>query len=72
MRRAILAMPLVLGSVLSFAVMLLYIPIIARRIRGEERVEVPVHRVVPVDAILPASFFADIDARLHALPRDYR
>lgn len=33
-----LSMPLVLGSVMSFAIMLLYIPIIARRIRGEERV----------------------------------
>ncbi|MBR5344958.1 MAG: isoprenylcysteine carboxylmethyltransferase family protein [Clostridia bacterium] len=33
-----LAMPLVLGSILSFAVMLLYIPIIAKRIRNEENV----------------------------------
>lgn len=33
-----LAMPLVLGSVISLAVMLLYIPIIARRIRNEEQV----------------------------------
>lgn len=33
-----LSMPLVLGSVISFAVMLLYIPIIAKRIRNEERV----------------------------------
>ena len=33
-----LSMPLVLGSVLSFAVMLLYIPIIAKRIRNEEKV----------------------------------
>lgn len=33
-----LAMPLVLGSVLSFAVMLAYIPIIAKRIRNEEKV----------------------------------
>ena len=33
-----LAMPLVLGSVFSFAVMLLYIPIIAKRIRGEEQI----------------------------------
>ena len=33
-----LAMPLVLGSVISFAVMLLYIPIIAKRIRNEEQV----------------------------------
>ena len=33
-----LAMPLVLGSLLSFAVMLLYLPIIAKRIRSEEAV----------------------------------
>ncbi len=33
-----LAMPFVLGSVVSFAVMLLYIPVIVKRIRGEERV----------------------------------
>ena len=33
-----LAMPLVLGSVISFVIMLLYIPIIAKRIRNEERV----------------------------------
>jgi protein-S-isoprenylcysteine O-methyltransferase Ste14 len=33
-----LAMPLVLGSPLSFAVMLLYLPIIAKRIRNEEQV----------------------------------
>ena len=33
-----LSMPLVLGSVISFAIMLMYIPIIAWRIRGEERV----------------------------------
>ena len=33
-----LSMPLVLGSVLSFVIMLLYIPIIGKRIRGEERV----------------------------------
>lgn len=33
-----LAMPLVLGSPVSFAVMLLYLPIIAKRIRSEERV----------------------------------
>ena len=33
-----LAMPLVLGSIPSFAVMLLYIPIIAKRIRNEEEV----------------------------------
>ena len=33
-----LTMPLVLGSILSFAVTLLYIPIIAKRIRNEEQV----------------------------------
>ena len=33
-----LSMPLVLGSPLSFAVMLLYLPIIAKRIRNEELV----------------------------------
>ena len=33
-----LSMPLVLGSVISFLIMLLYIPIIARRIRNEEQV----------------------------------
>ncbi len=33
-----LSMPLVLGSVLSFMIMLLYIPIIAKRIRNEEKV----------------------------------
>ena len=33
-----LAMPLVLGSALSFVVMLLYLPIIGRRIRNEEQV----------------------------------
>ncbi len=33
-----LAMPLVLGSLISFAVTLLYIPIIAKRIRNEEAV----------------------------------
>ena len=33
-----LAMPLVLGSIISFAVTLAYIPIIARRIRNEEAV----------------------------------
>ena len=33
-----LAMPLVLGSVISFVIMLLYIPIIVRRIRNEEKV----------------------------------
>ena len=32
------AMPLVLGSVISFAIMLLYIPIIAARIKNEEKV----------------------------------
>ncbi|MBR1900303.1 MAG: isoprenylcysteine carboxylmethyltransferase family protein, partial [Lachnospiraceae bacterium] len=33
-----LAMPLVLGSVISFVIMLLYIPIIIKRIRSEELV----------------------------------
>ena len=33
-----LSMPLVLGSILSFAVTLLYLPIITRRIRNEEQV----------------------------------
>jgi len=33
-----LSIPLVLGSVLSFAIMLAYIPIIAKRIRNEEKV----------------------------------
>lgn len=33
-----LAMPLVLGSVISFAIMLAYIPIISMRIRNEEQV----------------------------------
>ncbi len=33
-----LSMPLVLGSIISFAIMLLYIPIIAKRIRNEEEV----------------------------------
>ena len=33
-----LSMPLVLGSVLSFVIMLAYIPIIAKRIRNEEQV----------------------------------
>ena len=33
-----LAMPLVLGSVISFLIMLAYIPIIAKRIRNEEQV----------------------------------
>ena len=33
-----LAMPLVLGSVISFAIILLYIPIIVKRIRNEEEV----------------------------------
>ena len=33
-----LAMPLVLGSLISFLIMLLYIPLIAKRIRNEEQV----------------------------------
>ncbi len=33
-----LSMPLVLGSVLSFVIMLAYVPIIAKRIRNEEKV----------------------------------
>ena len=33
-----LSMPFVLGSVISFAIMLFYIPIIAKRIRNEEKV----------------------------------
>ena len=33
-----LAMPMVLGSVISFAIMLVYIPIIVMRIRNEEKV----------------------------------
>ena len=33
-----LSMPLVLGSVPSFVIMLVYIPIIAKRIRNEEKV----------------------------------
>ena len=33
-----LSMPLVLGSVISFGIMLFYIPIIAKRIRNEEQV----------------------------------
>jgi protein-S-isoprenylcysteine O-methyltransferase Ste14 len=33
-----LSMPLVLGSILSFVITLLYIPIIAKRIRNEEQV----------------------------------
>ena len=33
-----LAMPLVLGSVISFVIMLLYIPIIAKRMKNEEQV----------------------------------
>ena len=33
-----LSMPLVLGSVISFAVSLIYIPIIAKRIRNEEKI----------------------------------
>ena len=32
------AMPLVLGSIISFAIMLFYIPIIAARIKNEEKV----------------------------------
>ena len=32
-----LSMPLILGSIFSFLVMLLYLPLIARRIRGEEK-----------------------------------
>ena len=33
-----LSMPFVLGSVISFVVMLLYVPVIVKRIHGEERV----------------------------------
>ena len=33
-----LSMPLVLGSILSFGILLFYIPIIAKRIRNEEAV----------------------------------
>ena len=33
-----LSMPLMLGSVISFVIMLAYIPIIAKRIRNEEQV----------------------------------
>ena len=33
-----LSMPLVLGSVISFVITLLYIPIISKRIRNEEQV----------------------------------
>jgi protein-S-isoprenylcysteine O-methyltransferase Ste14 len=33
-----LSMPLVLGSPISFAIMLLYLPLIAMRIRNEEQV----------------------------------
>ena len=33
-----LSMPLVLGSAISFVIMLTYIPIIAKRIRNEEKV----------------------------------
>lgn len=33
-----LVMPLVLGSAVSFVIMLLYIPLIGKRIRGEERI----------------------------------
>ena len=35
---ACLSMPLVLGSVISFVIMLAYIPIISMRIRNEEQV----------------------------------
>ena len=35
-----LSMPLVLGSVISFVIMLAYIPIIAKRIRNEERIHI--------------------------------
>ena len=33
-----LSMPLVLGSILSFVITLAYIPIIAKRLRNEEKV----------------------------------
>lgn len=33
-----LSMPLILGSIISFVIMLVYIPIIAKRIRNEEKV----------------------------------
>ena len=33
-----LAMPIVLGSIISFGITLLYIPIIAKRMRNEEKV----------------------------------
>ena len=33
-----LSMPLILGSIISFVIMLLYIPIIAKRIKNEELV----------------------------------
>ena len=33
-----LAMPIILGSIISFVIMLVYIPIIAKRIRNEEKV----------------------------------
>ena len=33
-----LSMPLILGSAISFVIMLAYIPIIAKRIRNEEQV----------------------------------
>ncbi|MBQ9512690.1 MAG: isoprenylcysteine carboxylmethyltransferase family protein, partial [Lachnospiraceae bacterium] len=33
-----LAMPLVLGSLISFVIMMVYLPIIAGRIRNEEQV----------------------------------
>ena len=31
-------MPIILGSIISFVIMLVYIPIIAKRIRNEEKV----------------------------------
>ena len=37
-RLLFLSMPLVLGSVISFVIVLLYIPIINKRIRNEEQV----------------------------------
>ncbi|MBP3804890.1 MAG: isoprenylcysteine carboxylmethyltransferase family protein, partial [Oribacterium sp.] len=33
-----LSMPIILGSIISFVIMLVYIPIIAKRIRNEEQV----------------------------------
>ena len=33
-----LAMPIILGSIISFVIMLVYIPIITKRIRNEEKV----------------------------------